>query len=127
MAQRRLVEIVLQGKDQTKQAFEQLGLNLGSSQMKLLAFAGSAAAVGAAVVKAVDALHEQGLQVRMLTGDNERTARTVAHEVGIDPSELQRVMAPIGLDCLVSSTRIGLPLSSNTGSPFSSRSGTSKR
>ncbi len=33
---------------------------------------------------AIDALHEQGLRVAMITGDNERTARTVARSLGID-------------------------------------------
>lgn len=34
--------------------------------------------------KAVQELHEQGLQVIMLTGDNERTAEAIARTVGID-------------------------------------------
>lgn len=33
---------------------------------------------------AIAALHEQGLSVTLLTGDNERTARSVAADVGID-------------------------------------------
>jgi Cu+-exporting ATPase len=33
---------------------------------------------------AIAALHGQGLQVVLLTGDNERTARAVGHEVGVD-------------------------------------------
>jgi Cu+-exporting ATPase len=35
-------------------------------------------------VRAIGALHEMGLQTAMLTGDNERTARAIAREVGID-------------------------------------------
>jgi len=38
----------------------------------------------------VTSLHERGLQVAMLTGDNERTARAVARQAGID-----RVMAEV--------------------------------
>ena len=34
--------------------------------------------------EAVDALHSMGLRVIMLTGDNEKTARTVAEKLGID-------------------------------------------
>ncbi len=33
---------------------------------------------------AIDALHRQGLRVAMITGDNERTARAVARQLGID-------------------------------------------
>jgi Cu+-exporting ATPase len=33
---------------------------------------------------AIDAMHEMGIQVAMITGDNERTARYVAGKVGID-------------------------------------------
>lgn len=35
-------------------------------------------------VEAVKALHEDGIKVYMLTGDNEQTAKSVANEVGID-------------------------------------------
>ncbi len=41
-------------------------------------------AVKATSREAVAALHDQGLTVTLLTGDNERTARTVAGQVGID-------------------------------------------
>ncbi len=40
--------------------------------------------------KAVEALHRLGLEVVMLTGDNERTAKAIAHEIGID-----RVLAEV--------------------------------
>ncbi len=41
-------------------------------------------------VDAIRALHETGLEVAMLTGDNERTARAIAGETGID-----RVLAEV--------------------------------
>jgi Cu+-exporting ATPase len=40
--------------------------------------------------EAVEAFHRMGLEVVMLTGDNERTARAIAHQIGID-----RVLAEV--------------------------------
>ena len=40
--------------------------------------------------KAVEALHQMGLEVVMLTGDNERTAKAIASQIGID-----RVLAEV--------------------------------
>ncbi len=40
--------------------------------------------IKATTPEAVQALHALGLEVHMLTGDNERTARTVARELGLD-------------------------------------------
>ena len=34
--------------------------------------------------KAIDAIHKMGIKVAMITGDNERTAKAIAKEVGID-------------------------------------------
>ncbi len=42
----------------------------------------------------VAALRERGLAVSMLTGDNERTARAVAEEVGIDPENVRAGVLP---------------------------------
>ncbi len=39
--------------------------------------------------KALDALHDRGLRVAMVTGDNERTARAIAAELGIDHVEAE--------------------------------------
>ena len=51
---------------------------------RLLGVVGVADAVRPNAAWAVDRLHEQGLEVVMLTGDNEGTARAIAEEVGIE-------------------------------------------
>ncbi len=43
---------------------------------------------------AVSQLHERGIEVMMLTGDNERTARAVADAVGIDPDNVRAEVLP---------------------------------
>ncbi|MFC3957779.1 heavy metal translocating P-type ATPase [Halovivax cerinus] len=43
---------------------------------------------------AVAALHERAVDVMMLTGDNERTARAVAEQVGIDPENVRAEVLP---------------------------------
>jgi Cu+-exporting ATPase len=48
--------------------------------------------IKASAFAAIGSLHEAGLKVIMLTGDNERTARAVAREIGID--EVEAGVAP---------------------------------
>jgi Cu+-exporting ATPase len=43
---------------------------------------------------AVQTLRERGSEVHMITGDNERTARAVAEEVGIDPENVRAEVLP---------------------------------
>ncbi|WP_254538340.1 heavy metal translocating P-type ATPase [Halomarina litorea] len=43
---------------------------------------------------AVSALRERGIDVMMITGDNERTARAVAEAVGIDPENVRASVLP---------------------------------
>ncbi|MGQ4557570.1 HAD-IC family P-type ATPase [Halobellus sp. GM3] len=43
---------------------------------------------------AVTALRERGIDVMMITGDNERTARSVAEQVGIDPANVRAEVLP---------------------------------
>jgi Cu+-exporting ATPase len=43
---------------------------------------------------AVSQLRERGIEVMMLTGDNERTARAVAETVGIDPDNVRAEVLP---------------------------------
>ncbi|MDS0478118.1 heavy metal translocating P-type ATPase [Natrinema sp. 1APR25-10V2] len=44
--------------------------------------------------EAVAALRERGVDVMMITGDNERTARAVAEQVGIDPENVRAEVLP---------------------------------
>jgi Cu+-exporting ATPase len=44
--------------------------------------------------QAVTALQERGVDVMMITGDNERTARAVAKQVGIDPANVRAGVLP---------------------------------
>jgi len=44
--------------------------------------------------RAVSELRDRGLDVWMITGDNERTARAVAEEVGIDPENVHAEVLP---------------------------------
>ena len=43
---------------------------------------------------AVSALQDRGLDVHMITGDNERTARAVADDLGIDPANVRAGVLP---------------------------------
>jgi Cu+-exporting ATPase len=43
---------------------------------------------------AVSALRERGTDVHLITGDNERTARAVAEQVGIDPANVRAEVLP---------------------------------
>jgi len=69
MATRRLVEIVLKGKDETKGAFDSLASSLGMADAKALKFAAGAAAVGAALVAGTKALYSFTSEMAAL-GDN---------------------------------------------------------
>lgn len=43
---------------------------------------------------AVSALRERGVEIHMITGDNERTARSVAEQLGIDPENVRAGVLP---------------------------------
>ena len=61
---------------------------------RLLGVVADADTVKESAKEAVGALHERGIDVRMITGDNERTARAVAEEVGIDPDDVMASVLP---------------------------------
>ncbi|MCG1002731.1 MULTISPECIES: heavy metal translocating P-type ATPase [Halobacterium] len=44
--------------------------------------------------RAVGALRERGVDVHVITGDNERTARAVAEQVGVDPANVRASVLP---------------------------------
>ncbi|PSP91741.1 heavy metal translocating P-type ATPase [Halobacteriales archaeon QH_8_68_33] len=61
---------------------------------RLLGVVADADTVKESAREAVSALRERGVAVRMITGDNERTARAVAKEVGIDPENVMASVLP---------------------------------
>jgi Cu+-exporting ATPase len=61
---------------------------------KLLGVIANADTVKERAAEAVGALQARGLEVMMITGDNERTARAVAERVGIDPENVRAEVLP---------------------------------
>ncbi|RAW45329.1 heavy metal translocating P-type ATPase [Halorubrum sp. 48-1-W] len=66
----------------------------GTDAGELLGVVADADTVKASAADAVTALRERGLDVMMITGDNERTARAVAERVGIDPADVRAEVLP---------------------------------
>ncbi|MFC6732851.1 heavy metal translocating P-type ATPase [Haladaptatus sp. DYSN1] len=61
---------------------------------RLLGVIATADTVKPGAKDAVSQLHERGLDVWLITGDNELTARAVAEEVGIDPNHVRAEVLP---------------------------------
>ncbi|MXV62686.1 heavy metal translocating P-type ATPase [Natronorubrum sp. JWXQ-INN-674] len=61
---------------------------------RLLGVLAVADEVRESATETVAALRERGTEVVMLTGDNERTARAVAEQVGIDPDNVRAAVLP---------------------------------
>ena len=61
---------------------------------QLIGLVADADTIKESAIEAIKALHERGLDVLMITGDNERTARTVAEQVGLDPENVRAEVLP---------------------------------
>jgi Cu+-exporting ATPase len=66
----------------------------GTSGGTLIGLVADADTVKESAKEAVAALRERAIDVHMITGDNERTARAVAEEVGIDPANVRAEVLP---------------------------------
>ena len=66
----------------------------GADGGELLGVVADADTVKPSAVDAVSQLRERGVDVMMITGDNERTARAVAEQVGIDPENVRAGVLP---------------------------------
>jgi len=61
---------------------------------RLVGIVADADTVKPSAADAVAALRDRGIDVMMITGDNERTARAVAEQVGIDPENVRAEVLP---------------------------------
>ena len=66
----------------------------GGDEGELLGVVADADTVKPSATEAVSALRDRGIDVMMITGDNERTARAVAEQVGIDPDNVRAEVLP---------------------------------
>ncbi|OYR46801.1 heavy metal translocating P-type ATPase [Halorubrum sp. Ea8] len=66
----------------------------GTSGGDLIGVVADADTVKPSAADAVAALRDRGIDVMMITGDNERTARAVAERVGIDPENVRAGVLP---------------------------------
>jgi Cu+-exporting ATPase len=66
----------------------------GTDDGELIGVVADADTVKESAKEAVTALRDRGVEVRMITGDNERTARAVAEQVGIDPDNVRAEVLP---------------------------------
>ncbi|WP_424015393.1 heavy metal translocating P-type ATPase [Halorubrum xinjiangense] len=66
----------------------------GADGGELLGVVADADTVKPSAKEAVSQLRDRGIDVMMITGDNERTARAVAEQVGIDPDNVRAGVLP---------------------------------
>ena len=84
------------GAEETMERLEREGKTamLVARDGDLLGVLADADMVKETATEAVAALQERGLEVMMITGDNERTAHAVAERVGIDPENVHAEVLP---------------------------------
>ncbi|MFC7174120.1 heavy metal translocating P-type ATPase [Haloplanus litoreus] len=70
------------------------GVPAGTTGGELVGVVANADTVKPSAKEAVSALQARGVDVMMITGDNERTARAVAERVGISPSNVRAEVLP---------------------------------
>lgn len=61
---------------------------------QLIGLVADADTIKGSAEQAVMELHDRGTDVQMITGDNERTARAVAEQIGIDPDHVRADVLP---------------------------------
>ncbi|OYR88240.1 hypothetical protein DJ71_04995, partial [Halorubrum sp. E3] len=66
----------------------------GTNEGRLVGAVADADTVKPSAGDAVAALRDRGIDVMMITGDNERTARAVAEQVGIAPENVRAEVLP---------------------------------
>ncbi|PAU85451.1 heavy metal translocating P-type ATPase [Halorubrum salipaludis] len=66
----------------------------GANEGRLVGIVADADTVKPSAADAVAALKDRGIDVMLITGDNERTARAVAERVGIDPANVRAEVLP---------------------------------
>ncbi|WP_181692334.1 heavy metal translocating P-type ATPase [Natronomonas sp. LN261] len=66
----------------------------GTDEGKPVGVVADADTIKESATEAVSQLQERGLDVMMITGDNERTARAVVEQVGIDPESVRAEVLP---------------------------------
>ncbi|TKX71585.1 heavy metal translocating P-type ATPase [Halorubrum sp. SP9] len=69
-------------------------IRAGADDGELLGVVADADTVKPSAETAVSQLRERGVDVMLITGDNERTARAVAEQVGIDPDDIRAGVLP---------------------------------
>ncbi len=66
----------------------------GTDEGELVGVVADADTIKESATEAVSQLQERGVDVMMITGDNERTARAVGEQVGIDPENVRAEVLP---------------------------------
>ena len=79
----------------------------GTEDAELVGVIANADTVKESATDAVSQLLERGVDVMMITGDNERTARAVAERVGIDPENVRAEVLPADKSDAVESVQDG--------------------